>query len=68
MIDEIEEANDDIDIYKILFIGSNKKKFNFNTFKMPLNFLSAIYNGEISLKEAEIFQKNLQKKNRGAKT
>ena len=68
MIDEIEEANDDIDIYKLLFIGSNKKKFNFNTFKMPLNFLSAIYNGEISLKEAEIFQKNLQKKNRGAKT
>ena len=68
MIDEIEEANDDIDIYKLLFIGSNKKKFNFNTFKMPLNFLAAIYNGEISLKEAEIFQKNLQKKNRGAKT
>ena len=30
-------------------------KFNFNIFKMPLNFLSAIYNGEITLKEAEIF-------------
>ena len=50
----IEEANDDIDIYKVVFIGSNKKKFNFNTFEMPLNFLSDIYNGKISLKEAEI--------------
>ena len=29
---------------------------------MPLIFLSAIYNGEISLKEAEISQKNLEKK------
>ena len=37
-------------------------KFNFNIFKMPLNFLSAIYNGEITLKEAEIFHRNLEKK------
>ena len=29
------------------------EKFNFNIFKKPLNFISAIYNGEISLKEAE---------------
>ena len=29
---------------------------------MPLNFLSAIYNGEITLNEAEFFQKNLEKK------
>ena len=58
-MDEIEEANDDIDIYKLAFIGSNKKKFNFITFGMPLNFLSAICNGEISLKEADIFQRNL---------
>ena len=39
---------------------------NFNIFRMPLNFLSAIYNREISLKEAEISQKNLEKKNRRA--
>ena len=32
------------------------------TFKIPLNFLSDIYNGEISLKEAEFFQKDLEKK------
>ena len=51
LMDGIEEANDDIDIYKLVFIGSNKKT-NFSTFRMPLNFLSAIYNGEISLKEA----------------
>ena len=52
-MDEIEEVNDDIDIYKLVFIGSNKEKFNFNTFNMPLNFLSNIYNGKISLKDAE---------------
>ena len=57
-MDEIEDADNDIDIYKFVFIGSNKEKFNFNTFKMPLNFLSAICNGEISLKEAKISQKN----------
>ena len=62
MTDEIKDANDDIDIYKLVFIGSNKKKINFNTFRMPLNFLSDIYNGEISLKEAEISQRNFEKK------
>ena len=58
LMDEIEDADNDIDIYKFVFIGSNKEKFNFNTFKMPLNFLSAIQNGEISLEEAKISQKN----------
>ena len=55
MIDEIEDANDDIDDGKLLFIGSNKERFNFNTFNKPLNFIlfNFIYNGEISLKEAE---------------
>ena len=62
-MDEIEEANDDIDIYKVLFIVSNKKNFNFNTLiKIPLIFLSAIYNGEISLKEAEISQRKIEMK------
>ena len=42
LMDEIEDENDDIDIHKLAFIGSNKEKFNFNTFRMPLNFLSAI--------------------------
>ena len=59
-MDEIEEVNDDIDIYKLVFIGSNKEKFNFNTFNMPLNFLSNIYNGKISLKEAEFKQRDLE--------
>ena len=62
-MDEIEDADDDIDKYKLVFIGSNREKFNFNIFRMPVSFLSAIYNGEISLKEAEISPKN-----RGAKT
>ena len=62
LMDEIEDADDDIDGGQLLFIGSNKEKFNFNTFNKPLNFISAIYNGEISLKEAEFKQRNLEKK------
>ena len=64
LIDEIEDADNDIDIYKFVFIGSNKEKFNFNTFKIPLNFPSAIYNEQISLKEAKISQKNEKRKKR----
>ena len=63
MIDEIEEVNNDIDEHKLLFIGSNKETFNFTTFRMPLNFLSDIYNGKISLKEAEFKQKDLEIEN-----
>ena len=61
-MDEVKGADKDIDIYKLVFIGSNKENFNFNIFKMPLNFLLVIYNGEITLKEAEISQINLEKK------
>ena len=66
-MDEIEDADDDIDDSKLLFTGSNKENFNFNTFKNSLNFISAIYNGKMSLKEAEFSQKKLEKKNRGSK-
>ena len=59
MIDEIEDDGDDIGINKLAFVGSDRK--NFNTFRMPLSFLSAIYNGEISLKEAEFKQIDLEK-------
>ena len=61
LMDEIEEVNNEIDIYNLTFIGSNQEKFNFNTFRMPLNFLSDIYNGKISLKEAEFKQRDLEK-------
>ena len=61
-MDKIEDANDDIDKGKLLFIGDNKEKFNFDAFSMPLNFLSNVYNAKISLKEAEFEQKNLEKK------
>ena len=61
LIDEIEEVNNDIDKHMLFFIGNNKEKFNFNTFRMPLNFLSDIYNGKISLKEAEFKQRDLEK-------
>ena len=62
LMDEIEDANDDIDDGKLLFIGSNKEKSNFNTFNKPLNFISAIYNGEISLEDTEFKQRDLEKK------
>ena len=38
-----------------------RKKINFNTFNKPLNFISAISNGKISLKEAEFKERNLEK-------
>ena len=60
-MDDIEDADDDIDIYKLAFIGSNKEKFNFNTFDMPLNFILKIYNAKISLKKAEFEQKEIEK-------
>ena len=39
-----------------------KKNLTLTFFRIPLNFLSAIFKGEISLKEAEISQRNLVKK------
>ena len=64
LMDEIKDADNDIDINKLAFIGSNKEKFSFNTFSMPLKFLSDIYNGKISLQEAEFNQRNLEKNRR----
>ena len=62
LMDEIEDANSDIDYNKLFYIDSNKEKFNFNIFSMPLNFLSDIFNGKITLKKAEINNRNLNKK------
>ena len=67
MIDEIKDADDGIDKYKLVFIGSYREKSNFNIFKIPLHFLLDIYNGKILLKEAEISLKKFRKKNREAK-
>ena len=47
LMGEREDVNSDIDIHKLLCIGSNREKFNFNTSSTPLNFLSDIYNGKI---------------------
>ena len=58
LMDEIDDADDDIDDGKLLFIGSNKEKFNFNTFN-KLYF--SYYNGKTSLKEAGFSQENLEK-------
>ena len=61
-LEEMKDAVKDIDIYKLVFIGSNKEKFDFNHSEMPLNSLLKICNGQITLKEAEIYQRNLEKK------
>ena len=39
LMDEIEDVNKDISVKKLAFIGSNREKFNFNKFRMPLNFV-----------------------------
>ena len=52
LMNEIKDAGKDINLKSLLFIGSNQKKFNFNIFRMTLNFLSHISNGKISLKNA----------------
>ena len=62
LMDEIEDENDEIDDGKLAFVGSNGEKFNFHTFNEPLNFISAIYDGKISLKEAEFKQRDIEKK------
>ena len=66
-MNEIEEVNNGIDIHQLWFIDSHKEKFNFNTFRMQLNFLSDIYNGKISLKKAEFRQRDLEIKIRDLK-
>ena len=62
LINEIEDADDEISNDKFIFIDSNQEKLNFNAFKMPLNFISDIYNGKILLKEAEFKQNKFRKK------
>ena len=62
LMDEIDDANDDTYYNKLLFIGSNKEKFDFNIFSTPSNFLLDIFNGKITLKKAEINQRDLNKK------
>ena len=61
-MDEIEDASNDIDYNKLLFIGSNKEKINFNIFSVPLDFLLDIFNGKITLQKAEINQRDLNEK------
>ena len=61
MIDEIEEANDDIDYNKLLFVGSNSEELKFNTFGTLLSFLLAIFNSKITLKRQNL-RKEIKKK------
>ena len=59
LMDEIEDANDDIDYDKLSFVGSKREKFNFNSFGMLLNFLLNIFNSNITLKKFK--QRNRKK-------
>ena len=58
VMNEIKDEDDD----NLVFIDSNKEEFSFNTLRKLLNFISAIYNGEITLKEADISHRNLEEK------
>ena len=42
LIDVIKDADNDIGKYNLVFIASNREKFNFNIFRMPLDFLKII--------------------------
>ena len=59
-MDEIEDENNEIDYDKLSFIGINREKFNFNTFDTLLNFLLDIFNCKITLKKAELRQRDLE--------
>ena len=58
LMDELEDANNDIGYNKLLYIG-DKEKFNFNIFRY---FLLDIFNGKIIFKKAEINQRELNEK------
>ena len=60
-MDQIEDVDNDIDKYKLAFVAI---KFNFNTLRIPLTFLSAIYNGEISISRGKVFSKKIGGKNK----
>ena len=67
MKDKLRDVEKDLDKEKLIFVGSNWEKFNFSTFKGPLDFLLDIYHGEITLKEAEFFSRKFKKWNKKAK-
>ena len=66
LMDEIKEADNDFNDYKLLFIGGNNKEFNVSIFRKPLSFLSAVNNGKIC-KKRQNFLKEKWGKNRRAK-
>ena len=49
---ELEDAEDDLDKEKLMFVGSNGEKFNFNPFKTLPDFLSNTYHGKITFKKS----------------
>ena len=61
MLVELEDAEEDLDKEILNFVGSNREKFHFSTFKSSLDFLLYIYYGKITSKEAEFFQESLNK-------
>ena len=61
MLVELEDAEEDLDKEILNFVGSNREKFHFSTFKSPLDFLLNIYHGKITLKESEFLQESLNK-------
>ena len=62
LMTEVENTEDDLDKEKPIFVGKNREKFNFSTFKSPLYFFKNIYHCKITLKKAEVLQESLNKK------
>ena len=48
-MDEIKDTDKDIGVENLIFVVSNREKFNFKICSKVLNFLSAIYNGTFTL-------------------
>ena len=67
MLVELEDAEEDLDKEILNFVGSNREKFHFSTFKSPLDFLLNIYHGKITSKESEFFQESLNKQTKKLK-
>ena len=53
MLDEFKGKKNSIDSKRLACVKSDGTIFNFNVFKSTLDFASDIYNGKITLEEAE---------------
>ena len=61
-MDKIEDADDDINNGKVLFIGSNKEKFNFNFLNLTtLNILIVTLSSEDNVKLSKLLSEGFKR-------